>query len=127
MQSAHDGREAGAVAATHGRSHAEADAAVVNFKPFRHVVRRPAWQAGRNPGGRKLPPARRIRDPCIIATDGLAPPGAKRIFAVRTRRAEAVPHDCNMCSRDVDHAGSKLMRRRVPVARAMRSSVRVDG
>ena len=123
MQSAHDGREAGAaVAAIHGRSHAEANAAAANFKPFRHVVRRPAWPAGRgrNPGGRKLPPARRIRAPCIIATDGLAQPGAERPFA-------GVPHDCNMCSRGVDHAGSKLMRRWVPVARAMRSSVRVDG
>ena len=77
--------------------------------------------------GRKLTPARRIRDHCIIATDGLAQPDAEHIFAVRTRRAEAVPHDYNMCSRDVDHAGSKLMRRWVPVARAMRSSVRVDG
>ena len=77
--------------------------------------------------GRKLTPARRIRDHCIIVTDGLAPPGAERAFATRRRRAEAVPHDCNMCSRDVDHAGSKLMRRWVPVARAMRSSVRVDG
>jgi len=54
MQSAHDGREAGAAAAAiHGRCRAEADAAAANFNPCRHVVRRTAWQVRPRPRSRR--------------------------------------------------------------------------
>ena len=111
------------------------DVARKPMRPPRTSIHAGTWCAarhgrsgrGRDPGGRKLTPARRIPEHCIIATDGPAPPGADSPSGPGVPRIEADPHDCNMCSRDVGHAGSKLMRRWVPVARAMRSSVRVDG